>query len=122
MVPNGETPEEVKNHPALQGLDIPKTGKNIRGGVLVTKSLLFVGAARRGEGEPILQAFDKRTGERIAALDLPSLAYGAPMTYMRNGKQYIVVAVSGPGHPGELVALNLPSPSSQSGRPAQAGE
>jgi hypothetical protein len=44
------------------------------------------------------------------------------MTYMRNGKQYIVVAVSGPGHPGELVALNLPSPSSQSGRPAQAGE
>jgi quinoprotein glucose dehydrogenase len=109
MVPNGETPDQVKNHPALQGITIPKTGKNIRGGVLVTKTLLFATAARRAEGEPILQAFDKQTGERIAAIELPTLAYAPPMTYMLNGKQYVIVAVGGPGHPGELVALTLSS-------------
>ena len=109
MIPNGETPDEVKNHPALQGLNIPKTGKQIRGGLLVTKTLLFAGANRRLYGEPILQAFDKRTGERIAAIELPAVTTGVPMTYLLNGKQYIVVAVGGQNHPGELVALTLPS-------------
>lgn len=109
MVPNGDTPEEVKNHPALKGLDIPRTGKDIRGGILVTKTLLFVGASRRLYGEPILQAFDKRTGSRIATIELPALATGVPMTYMMNGKQFIVVAIGAAKHPGELVALSLPS-------------
>ena len=109
MVPNGETPDEVKNHPALRGMNIPKTGKNIRGGILVTKTLLFVGANKRLYGERILQAFDKRTGERIAAIELPGVTTGVPMTYAINGKQYIVVAVGGQNHPGELVALTLPS-------------
>ena len=113
MVPNGETPDEVKNHPALRGLNIPRTGKNIRGGTLVTKTLLFVGAAMRLYGEPILQAFDKRTGERIAAIELPAVTSAVPMTYTLNGKQYIVVAVGGQNHPGELVALTLPAPASR---------
>ena len=30
------------------------------------------------------------------------------MTYMVNGKQYLVVAISGAGYPGELVAFNVP--------------
>ena len=29
------------------------------------------------------------------------------MTYMQDGKQYIVVAVSAPEHPGELIAFAL---------------
>ena len=109
MVPNGDTPDEVKNHPALKGINLPKTGKQIRGGTLVTKTLLFVGASRLQSGEPILQAFDKRTGERIAAIELPAPTSGVPMTYQLNGKQYIIVAVGAPDHPGELVALTLPS-------------
>ncbi|MBI4464651.1 MAG: PQQ-binding-like beta-propeller repeat protein [Acidobacteria bacterium] len=111
MVPNGETPEEVKNHPSLKGLDIGKTGKPVRGGILVTKSLLFVGTSepRALYGDPVLQAFDKQTGERIAAIELPAIPTGVPMAYMLNSKQYLVVAVGGPSHPGELVALSLSS-------------
>lgn len=110
MVPNGDTPEEVKNHPALQGKNIPNTGKSLRGGTLVTKTLLFVGAAEPNVlyGEPLLRAYDKRTGARIATIDLPAIATGVPMTYLHNGKQYIVVAVGARNHPGELVALTLP--------------
>ena len=108
MVPNGDTPEEVSNHPALKGIDIPKTGKPVRGGTLVTKSLLFVSVGWQLVGEPILQAFDKRTGERIAMIDLPAIVTGVPMTYMLDGKQYIVAAVGAVNHPGELVALTLP--------------
>ena len=120
MVPNGETPDEVKNHPALKGMNIPKTGKNARGGVLVTKNLLFVGVVLGLYGEPILQVFEKRTGEPIATIQLPGIATGVPMTYLLNGKQYIVIAVGGTGHPGELVALSFPSPSSP--RPSQEGD
>jgi quinoprotein glucose dehydrogenase len=122
MVPNGETPDAVKNLPALKGKDIPKTGKQVRGGSLVTKSLLFVGAARRLYGDPMLQAFDKRTGERIAAIELPAVTTGVPMTYMLNGNQYIVVAVGGQNHPGELVALTLPSPTKAPAKEAKSEE
>src|SRR5581483_9366336 len=104
----GETPDDVKNHPALKGITLPKTGKPVRGAVLVTKTLLFAGAADRLIGDPVLQAIDKKTGERIAALELPGVVTGAPMTYMLNGAQYLVVAVGAPGHPGELVAFTLP--------------
>ncbi len=110
MVPNGDTPEEVKNLPELQGRTIPNTGKSVRGGTLVTKTLLFAGAAEPNVlyGEPLLRAYDKQTGARIATIDLPAMAMGVPMTYLHNGKQYIVVAVGGRNHPGELVALTLP--------------
>ena len=107
VVPNGETPEEVKNHPALRGMDIPRTGKIVRGGTLVTKTLLFAGAGHQTYGDPVLQAFNKKTGQRIAVIDLPGVTTGVPMTYMLNGKQYIVVAVGGRDHPAELVALTL---------------
>jgi glucose dehydrogenase len=105
MVPNGDTPDEVKNHPALQGVDIPRTGKMSRAMLLVTKTLLF--SAEGYGGAPILRAHDKATGEILAELELPGAASGKPMTYMVNGKQYIVLAV-GRDRPAELVAFSLP--------------
>jgi quinoprotein glucose dehydrogenase len=108
MVPNGETPDQVKNNPALKGVNLPKTGKPVRGAVLVTRTMLFAGVADRVIGEPILQAIDKKSGARITALELPGVVTGAPMTYMLNGTQYLVVAVGAPGHAGELVAFSLP--------------
>jgi quinoprotein glucose dehydrogenase len=121
MIPNGETPDEVKNNPALQGMNIPRTGKMVRGPMLVTKTLLFAGATEGVYGDPYLQAIDKRTGDRIATIDLPGIVTGVPITYLLNGKQYIVVAVGGRDHPAEFVALTLPSTSSESERPAQGG-
>jgi quinoprotein glucose dehydrogenase len=113
MVPNSDTPPEIRNHPALKGVDIPKTGTPERSGLLVTKTLLFAGegggvfATPRGAGGPWLRAIDKKTGEVIYQFKLPANQNGLPMTYMAGGKQYIAVAVAAPGAPGELVALTV---------------
>jgi quinoprotein glucose dehydrogenase len=112
MIPNADTPDWVKNNPALKGIDLPRTGLPDRVGLLVTKSLLFAGEGAGlygsdGGGGNMFRAHDKATGEIIAEIELPANQAGIPMTYSINGKQYIVVAVGAIGHPGELVALTL---------------
>ena len=104
-IPNGETPEAVKNHPALTGVEIPKTGKRSHATILLTKTLMFAGEGTRGAS--IFRAHDKRTGEIIAEIEIPGPTNAAPMSYAVDGKQYIVVAIAGTGHPAELVALSL---------------
>jgi quinoprotein glucose dehydrogenase len=105
-IPNGDTPATIRNHPALRGVDLPRTGKLSHANVLVTKTLLFYGEGRGSD--PWFHAVNKRTGEEIAQVALPATTNTAPMTYMHEGRQYIVVAVAGPGVEAELVALALP--------------
>ena len=105
MVPNGNTPDDIKNNPALKGVNLPPTGKPSKALLLVTKTLLFAGEGYGGG--PILRAYDKSTGKVIAELPLPGTPSGKPMSYLLNGKQYIVLAV-GKQSPAELVALALP--------------
>lgn len=113
MTPNGDTPEVVRNHPALAGVDLPRTGHPDRVGLLATKTLLFAGegsglfAAPPGTGGPTFRAYDKKTGKVLHALELPAHQTGVPMTYMFEGNQYIVVAVGARGVPAELIALRL---------------
>jgi quinoprotein glucose dehydrogenase len=112
QVAHGETPDAIKNHPALKGLNIPRTGRPGNAGSMVTKTLLVSGEAGFGPtGGPrgaMLRAYDKATGKEVGAVYMPAPQTGSPMTYMVNGRQYIVVAVSGAGFPGELVAYRLP--------------
>jgi quinoprotein glucose dehydrogenase len=105
-IPNGDTPESLKNHPALQGVVLPKTGKRSHATILTTKTLLFYGEGRRGD--PWLHAVSKRTGEEVFRLELPATTNTAPMTYMHEGRQYIICAVAQAGYEAELVALALP--------------
>jgi quinoprotein glucose dehydrogenase len=56
----------------------------------------------------MLRAYDKATGEQVGAVWLPAPQSGSPMTYMLNGKQYIIVAVSGGNYSGEYIAFSLP--------------
>ncbi len=105
-IPNGQTPTSISEHPALAGLDIPNTGKNAHANILVTKTLLFYGEGRGQDA--LLHVVDKQTGVEIATLELPAPTNTAPMTYVHNGRQYIVLAVAGPGEPAQLVALALP--------------
>ena len=105
MVPNGRTPERVLNNPVLAGIDIPQTGKPVRAMLLVTRTLLFAGEGVGGD--PYLRAIDKATGETVAEIELPGATSGLPMTYMIDGRQYVVFAVGGNGQ-SELVALTLP--------------
>jgi quinoprotein glucose dehydrogenase len=113
-IPNGETPEEVKNHPALAGVQLGRTGRSGQPpGALATKSLLIAaepgyGPTPDGSRGSMLRAYDKRTGRELAALKLPAPQSGQPMTYMLDGRQYLVIAVSGNDYPGELIAFAVP--------------
>ncbi|MXX55173.1 MAG: pyrroloquinoline quinone-dependent dehydrogenase [Gemmatimonadetes bacterium] len=113
QVPNGDAPDYVKDHPALEGIDVGRTGRPDRGGLLVTRTLLFAGEgggmfAAFGSGGNRFRAHDKASGEMLAEIELPANQTGLPMTYMHEGRQYIVVAVGARRHPAELVALALP--------------
>jgi quinoprotein glucose dehydrogenase len=113
QVPYGETPDAVRNHPALKGKDIPNTGQPGSVGLVVTKSLVILGDTQvtsvthpRGA---MLRAYDKTNGKEVGAVWMPAPQSGSPMTYMLDGKQYIVVAVSGGNYSGEYIAYSLPS-------------
>lgn len=113
QVAHGETPDDIRNHPALRGVDIPRTGRAGRIGTLVTETLLIAGeggvfTTPSGERGAMLRAYDKATGEELGAVYMPAPQTGSPMTYMLGGRQYIVVAISGAGYTGELRAFRLP--------------
>ena len=114
QIPHGETPDNIRNHPALKGLSIPRTGRQGRIGTLTTKTLLIAGEGgfftlpdgRRGA---MLRAYDKATGQERGAVYMPAPQTGSPMTYMVDGQQYIVVSIGGGNYSSELLALRLPA-------------
>ncbi|MEX2571952.1 MAG: PQQ-binding-like beta-propeller repeat protein [Gemmatimonadota bacterium] len=105
-IPNGDTPDRIRDHPLLEGIDVPNTGHQGDATVLVTRSLLMWAEGRGGRA--VWYAADKRTGERVGSVEIPAPTSTAPMTYLHEGKQYIVLPVAGGGLPGSLVALALP--------------
>ena len=112
-VPHGETPDVVRNHPALKGLAIPRTGQNGSQGLVVTKTLVVMGdrTVTAPPGRPrgaMLRAYDKQTGAQVGEVLMPAGQTGSPMTYMLDGRQYIVVASGGPGSQSEYLAFALP--------------
>lgn len=120
QIAHGDTPDAIKNHPALKGVTIPRTGRpggagGSSGGIgtLVTKTLLISGeggtvAMPDGQRGAMLRAYDKKTGAEVGAVQMSGAQTGSPMTYMLGGKQYIVVAASSSIRPGELMAYRLP--------------
>ena len=112
QIAHGETPDDIKNHPLLKGREMPRTGQAGSPGTLVTKTLLVSGerlntTTPEGVGA-MLRAYDKATGREVGAVYMPAPQSGSPMTYMHGGEQYLVVAISGAQHAGELLALKLP--------------
>jgi quinoprotein glucose dehydrogenase len=115
QVPNGETPDFVRNNTAMKGINVGKTGQatfNI--GTLVTKSLVIAGdgMVTTTEDHPrgaMLRAYDQASGKEVGAVWMPAQQSGSPMTFMRNGKQYIVIAVSGGNYSGEYICYSLPA-------------
>jgi len=113
QTPHGETPDAVRNHPALAGLTIPRTGQGAAVGALVTRTLVIAGDPQatvtpqhpRGA---MLRAYDKRTGREVGAVFMAAPQSGTPMTYAVDGRQYLVVAISGGAYSGEYVAFRLP--------------
>jgi len=106
MQPNGDTPARIQEHPALQGVDVPRTGSPSRAGILVTRTLVFAGEGwGGGDG---FYAYDKKTGEILARIALPGAQSGLPISYLHQGRQFIVVSAGDGDRPAALVALALP--------------
>ncbi len=115
QTPHGDTPDNVRNHPALRGLTIPKTGQAGTSGIglMVTKTLVVMGdpALTTTPQHPrgaMFRAYDKANGREVGAVFMAAPQSGSPMTYLADGKQYIVVAISGGSYSGEYVAFTLP--------------
>jgi len=118
QIPNGDTPPSVKNNPALKGLTIPKTGSPSQAGIMVTKTLVFAGEGAGGLA--VFHAYDKATGEEIWQTPLPGPQVSLPMTYVHNGRQFIVVGARGTATSGaQLVAFAFPPP--DTGRGGRGG-
>lgn len=118
QIPHGDTPDAIRNHEALNGLSIPRTGQPGTAGTLVTKTLVIAGDLQvttvppRARGA-MLRAYEKATGKEVGGVLMPAPQSGSPMTYMVSGRQYIVVAVSGGAYSGEYIAYRVPAPSNR---------
>ncbi len=113
QVPYGETPDNVRNHPALKGMNIGNTGQPGSVGLLVTKTLVMLGDSQmtttpQHPRAAMFRAYDKATGKEVGAIPMPAPQSGSPMTYSVNGKQYVIVSVSGGAYSGEYIAYKLP--------------
>jgi quinoprotein glucose dehydrogenase len=115
---HGTTPDSIRNNPALEGLDVDRLGAygRIFIGTLTTGSLVIAGEGathtnQDGETVALLRAYDKTTGADVQGrVEMPARQTGSPMTYLHEGKQYIVLAVShqGANAGGELIGYSLP--------------
>ena len=124
-VPHGDTPDAVRAGLQRLGItNVPKTGQTGSVGLLITKTLVIAGdpQATTTPEHPrgaMLRAYNKQTGEQVGAVLMPAPQSGSPMTYAIDGKQYIIVAVSGGNYSGEYIAFSVPTgdrPNSQGGQ------
>ena len=118
MVPNGDGP---RHHPLLAHLNLPPLGQAVRAAPLVTRTLLFVTEGDQvsvrtppGGGGRKIRAFDKATGTVVWEYQMDAGSTGTLITYLHNGRQYLVVAIGGQNHPAEFVAFALPAPGTKS--------
>lgn len=112
MKANGPGP---RDHPAIADLDLPWLGQRGRPAPMLTKTLLFLGEGTEDAlsilpiaGGKTFRAWDKATGDVVWEMELEAGTSGAPMTYLANGRQYIVVAIGDRNTNGRLIALALP--------------
>ncbi len=120
QVPHGDTPDAIRTNPVLQGMNIPKTGQQGSVGIMITKTVVVAGdpavtAPPGRQRGAMLRAYDKRTGAQVGEVLMPASISGSPMTYMLNGRQYIIVGVSGGNYSGEYIAYALPQSEIRSG-------
>jgi quinoprotein glucose dehydrogenase len=114
QIAHGDTADNIKNNPALKGINLPRLGRQGRIGVLTTKTLVIAGEGGfvqepNGQRGAMLRAYDKATGKDAGAVFMPAPESGSPMTYSLNGKQYITVAISGAGAAAEYLTFKLPN-------------
>ncbi|KKO09118.1 PQQ-binding-like beta-propeller repeat protein [Pseudohongiella sp.] len=102
MIPVGETPDRIKNHPALAGVNLGNTGTGALAPMTVTPGMLLYAGLGAGD-TPYLFAVDKMTGEEIGRVEVPENSNFGMSSYMHNGKQYVMLQTGS-----TLTAVALP--------------
>ena len=101
QIAHGETPDNIRNHPALKGADHSAhrpPGPHRHAGDQDAgdrRRRRLVHARRTGSAARCCARTTRRPAQEVGAVYMPAPQTGSPMTYMLNGKQYIVVAISG---------------------------
>ncbi len=128
-VPHGETADNIRNNPALKGLNVGRLGRGPAAITLVTKTLVIAGEKGTvtmddGRKGAMLDAYNKATGQLVGSVYMPAQATGGPMTYTVDGVQYIVIPVGGniDGKPqAEFMAFRIPPARPAKGRGGRGG-
>jgi len=113
MIPVGETPNRIKNNPALKGIDVGDTGTGRVATMVVTPTLLIY-QGEASDGTAHLFAVDKKTGKQVGKVKVDGVTRYGMMTYVHNGHQYIMLQT---GSKLTAVALPdaIPKPAARSG-------
>lgn len=109
MIPTGETPNRIKNNPALQGLDIGNTGTGALVPMVATANMLVYSDAA-SDGTPMLYAIDKMTGEILNEIEAPARSSYGMSSWVYDGHQYIILQTGS-----KLTAMALPEAQAESG-------
>ena len=109
-IPNGITTPVTTKDSLFAGVTLPPQPGRGQAQIITTKTLVIYGTGRSG-GPPRppyhLYAVDKATGKGAGEVQIPEKTTAVPMTFMHQGRQYIVFA-TGAGEKTALVALTLP--------------
>ncbi|MDO9318957.1 MAG: PQQ-binding-like beta-propeller repeat protein [Gammaproteobacteria bacterium] len=104
MIPVGETPDRIRNNPALAGIDVGNTGTGAMAPMMVTPSML-VYAGEVSDGTPHLFAIEKTTGRELARVPVSASSRYGMMSYVHKGEQYIILLTGS-----KLTAMSLHGP------------
>ena len=105
QIANGDGPRQAD---PIKHLDLPPLGTRVLNFPISTETLLFTATGRDAWNPPLLNVYDKTSGELLRAIELPSSVRALPMTYLHDGKQYLAVAIGSGRDPDEIVALAIP--------------
>ncbi len=109
MIPTGETPDRIKNSPALAGVDIGNTGTGALVPMVVTQNMLIY-SDQASDGTPMLYAIDKANGDIVGEIEAPARSSYGMSSWVYDGHQYIMLQTGS-----KLTALALPDARSEGG-------
>jgi len=100
MIPHGDTDQKAQEafraNPLLKDVKNLDTNWGRRGtAALAASATLLFSAGQTADGRNNLFAIDKKTGKRVGALPIPRAGGYGLMSYLHNGKQYIVIPTNG---------------------------
>jgi quinoprotein glucose dehydrogenase len=99
VIPHGETAQEVqdafKNNPLLKGITVETNiGRMNHAAMMATSTLLFA-TGQTADNRPHLFGIDKKTGKRVGQVPTPAMGQYGLMTYLHEGKQFVVLPIDG---------------------------